>query len=85
MLWVTTSSAGKTSSYRISDEFLLESYLAISDFSCTHGSEPQELTLGTDGNYYGVTSSGGSRDSGTVFQLTPSGSLTVLLNFTAEG
>jgi uncharacterized repeat protein (TIGR03803 family) len=37
---------------------------------------------GTDGNFYGSTSQGGVSGAGTIFQLTPSGALTVLYAFT---
>jgi uncharacterized repeat protein (TIGR03803 family) len=36
------------------------------------------LTLGTDGNFYGTTNSGGRTLSGTVYRMTPSGGITVL-------
>ena len=39
------------------------------------------LTLGTDGNFYGTTESGGTFGDGTIFKVTPSGVLTVLYNF----
>src|SRR2546427_9623107 len=35
-----------------------------------------------DGNFYGTTSQGGASNTGTVFQLTPAGTLTVLYAFT---
>jgi uncharacterized repeat protein (TIGR03803 family) len=41
------------------------------------------LTAASDGNFYGVTSAGGSHNYGTLFRITPSGSLTVLHHFTA--
>jgi uncharacterized repeat protein (TIGR03803 family) len=39
------------------------------------------LVQGTDGNFYGVTKTGGAGDSGTVFQITPTGTLTTLHAF----
>lgn len=40
-----------------------------------------KLVLGNDGNFYGTTSKGGSNDEGTVFRMTPSGTVTTLVNF----
>jgi len=39
------------------------------------------LTLGTDGNFYGTTDGGGAYLFGTIFKMTPTGSLTVLHDF----
>jgi uncharacterized repeat protein (TIGR03803 family) len=39
------------------------------------------LTLGSDGNFYGTTSSGGTYNHGTIFQLTPGGAFTSFLSF----
>jgi uncharacterized repeat protein (TIGR03803 family) len=39
------------------------------------------LAQGTDGNFYGTTNLGGVKDRGTVFKITPSGTLTTLYNF----
>jgi len=58
--------------------------------NCADGSLPEgaPLVLGTDGNFYGVTYLGGesctidgSAGCGTVFKITPSGTLTVLHTF----
>ncbi len=39
------------------------------------------LTLGTDGNFYGTTAGGGASGAGTVFKITPSGTVTILHTF----
>jgi uncharacterized repeat protein (TIGR03803 family) len=48
----------------------------------TDGANPQAaLIQATDGNFYGTTSSGGPSDNGTVFRMTPSGTVTILHAF----
>jgi len=39
------------------------------------------LTIGTDGNFYGTTTYGGSANKGTVFKMTPAGVVTILHSF----
>ena len=39
------------------------------------------LVQGTDGNFYGTTSRGGTNGFGTVFQITTNGMLTTLWQF----
>lgn len=57
-------------------------------FDSTDGSHPQGgLVQATNGNFYGTTVQGGSDNGcmygcGTAFELTPSGTLTTLHNFT---
>ncbi len=41
-----------------------------------------ELYLGGDGNFYGTTEAGGAGDFGTIFRMTPAGTLTTLREFT---
>ena len=43
------------------------------------------LTLGKKGNLYGTTPEGGAYDAGTVFEVTPSGTETILHSFGASG
>jgi uncharacterized repeat protein (TIGR03803 family) len=50
--------------------------------SCTDGAYPWGgVTLGFDGNFYGTTQGGGTHAAGTVFKVTPTGTLTTLWNF----
>ncbi len=46
------------------------------------GNPAAGLIQGTDGNFYGTTSAGGTSDHGTVFKITPTGAETVLYSFT---
>ena len=41
------------------------------------------LTLGTDGNFYATSQQGGPHSMGTIFKITPTGTLTILHNFNA--
>jgi uncharacterized repeat protein (TIGR03803 family) len=45
---------------------------------------PAALVKATDGNLYGTTRAGGSNNGGTVFKVTPGGTLTTLYNFCSE-
>jgi kumamolisin len=48
----------------------------------TDGSSPYgSLTIGTDGNFYGTTTFGGSASEGIAFKITPQGVETILHNF----
>lgn len=51
------------------------------------GSPSGELIRGFDGNFYGVTSGGGTNTYGTIFRMTPAGAYTVLrhLNYATDG
>jgi uncharacterized repeat protein (TIGR03803 family) len=47
------------------------------------GSYPKAgLALGTDGNFYGTTTLGGTNQNGTIFKIAPGGVLTPLYSFT---
>jgi uncharacterized repeat protein (TIGR03803 family) len=51
---------------------------------CASGRYPGALIQGSDGNFYGTTEAGGSGSNGTIFQITPAGSLTVLYSFCSQ-
>jgi uncharacterized repeat protein (TIGR03803 family) len=51
--------------------------------NCSDGQYPYGgLIQGRDGNFYGTTLIGGKNEQGTVFKITPSGTLTTLHSFT---
>ena len=53
---------------------------------CTDGEAPLAgLVQGTDGNFYGTATQGGTNGYGTVFSITPSGTLTTLYSFGPYG
>jgi uncharacterized repeat protein (TIGR02543 family) len=54
--------------------------------TCADGAEPlAALVQATDGNFYGTTARGGDQGAGTVFQITPTGTLTRLYSFCPQG
>lgn len=63
----------------------LYSFCSQGGSKCTDGSNPWTLLQGGDGNFYGVTINGGANAGGTVFKVTPSGSLTTLYSFCSQG
>lgn len=84
------TSAGGTNSYgtifKIStsgDFTVLKHFNFTADGANPHG----HLTLASDGNFYGITYSGGANGAGTIFKLTPGGVYSVIhsMNKTTEG
>jgi uncharacterized repeat protein (TIGR03803 family) len=51
---------------------------------CADGAGPGGLVQATDGNFYGATWEGGAYGRGTVFKITPGGTLTRLYSFCAQ-
>ena len=70
-------------------------FTTLHNFDNADGSGPGNLVQGTDGNLYGTTEFGGTVTTGkcahypvgcgTVFKITPSGTLTTLYNFCSQG
>jgi uncharacterized repeat protein (TIGR03803 family) len=67
-------------------------YSFCSKINCTDGLSPIGLIRGRDGNFYGTTESGGANNSsvcqnagcGTVFKITPNGTMTTLHSFCSQ-
>ena len=47
-------------------------------------STPSSLMIGSDGNFYGTSTKGGTNDIGAVFRISPGGSETVLYSFGSQ-
>jgi uncharacterized repeat protein (TIGR03803 family) len=85
-LWSTTPFGGKNNmgtAFKLTPEGKLT---VVFNFTSATGQPSSGLTLGTNGNFYGATFNGGTGTAciggcGTLFQLTPSGKLTILWNF----
>jgi uncharacterized repeat protein (TIGR03803 family) len=56
-------------------------YNFCAEAGCTDGKNPGALTLGSNGNFYGLTARGGTFGYGTVFKFTGVGNPTTLHNF----
>jgi uncharacterized repeat protein (TIGR03803 family) len=61
-------------------------FATLHSFNATDGSLPYAgLVQGTDGNFYGVTTAGGTIGGGTAFQMTSAGAVTTLHSFGGPG
>ncbi|MGA3039240.1 MAG: choice-of-anchor tandem repeat GloVer-containing protein [Bryobacteraceae bacterium] len=60
-------------------------YSFCSQSECTDGAVPYAgLVQATDGDLYGTTYAGGTNDYGTIFRITPNGTLTTLYSFCSK-
>lgn len=68
--------------YKMTPDGVLTNLVSFS-YNGANGSNPRAgLIEGSDGFIYGTTQTGGSSGYGTVFKMTPAGSLTTLVSFT---
>lgn len=58
-----------------------QDFNTLVNFDQTDGAAPNYLVQGTDGDLYGTTSNGGTYGMGTIFKITPDGSLQSLHSF----
>lgn len=62
-----------------------QTFSTLHSFNGTDGSAPTAgLVQATNGDIYGTTSGGGANNAGTIFKITPSGTLTTLYNFCSQ-
>ncbi len=62
-----------------------QTFTTLHSFDGTDGEDPVAgLVQATDGNLYGTTNQAGADGAGTVFKITPSGTLTTLYSFCSQ-
>jgi uncharacterized repeat protein (TIGR03803 family) len=62
-----------------------QTFTTLHSFDATDGDDPQGgLVQATNGKLYGTTYGGGANGAGTVFKITPSGTLTTVYSFCAQ-
>jgi uncharacterized repeat protein (TIGR03803 family) len=63
-----------------------QTVITLANFTGSNGSSPlfAPLIQGLDGSLYGTASAGGAHSQGTVFKVTPAGTLTTLYSFCAK-
>ncbi len=66
-----------------------QTFTTLANFSNNTGAVPSgktgsSLVQGPDGNFYGTAKQQGANDLGTIFKMTPDGTLTTLYSFTGQ-
>jgi uncharacterized repeat protein (TIGR03803 family) len=82
-LYGTTNGGGSGdngTAFRITPAGVL-TVLHVFSGSSSDGAKPTTLIQGQDGNFYGVTAAGGTSNNGTVFEISSTGTGTVLYSF----
>jgi uncharacterized repeat protein (TIGR03803 family) len=77
--------AGFGAAFTVSAAGDLTGFCYFRQGGCANGYEPYAgLIQASDGNFYGTTWQGGTSNTGTVYELTAAGALTVLHNFCSQ-
>jgi uncharacterized repeat protein (TIGR03803 family) len=72
--------------YRLTLEGQLTTlYTFCPQANCVGGEIPNGIIQGSDGNFYGTTSEGGTHDAGTIFQVSSTGTFKLLHSFCGGG
>ena len=79
-----TASDGGGSKGSVFEVTAFSQYTAIYEFGANGGFPVAGLVQASNGNFYGVASSGGFYSCGTLFEMTPSGAFTLLHTFTGH-
>ncbi len=61
-----------------------QTFTTLHSFGATDGGFPAGLIQATNGDLYGTTYYGGANNGGTIFRMTPNGTLTTIYNFCAQ-
>jgi uncharacterized repeat protein (TIGR03803 family) len=61
-----------------------QTFTKLADFNGSDGIDPYALVQGKDGNLYGTAAVGGANDEGTVFKMTPDGTVTAIYSFCSK-
>ena len=83
----TTSGGGTNGAgtvFKISTNGALTSFVFLHRHAMMAQDPDAGLVQGSDGNFYGTTSVGGTNNSGTVFKISANGALTSLYSFTGS-
>ncbi len=84
-LLASTSSPGVPGAvFRVTPDGLVTLLQRVGNSATASGQGPRALLQSADGNFYGTTFRDGSYGAGTMFRLTPAGSLTTLHAFSGK-
>ncbi len=62
-----------------------QTFTTLDNFNVTNGANPYALVQATNGYLYGTTVFGGDDNAGTVYEMTPSGTLKTIYSFCPQG